>query len=147
MANNPALEKLLEIKSMISVFSGLENEDIKSIVTNVNFQKFAVMETIIYERDTDNLVYFMLKGSCDVIVNRQVVGRLERGALFGEMSTILQKPRVASVKATTMDTTVISFNILIEDLSINYKAFSILLKNVAVELSKKVDNVNKLLIS
>ena len=145
--DNVALEKLLEIKKLITVFNGLDDNDLRSIVKDVNFQKFAASETIIYEHDTDRLIYYILKGSCDVLINRQRVAKLDRGMLFGEMSTLLKQPRVATVRAIESDTTLISFKIDANDLSINYKAYAILFQNISVELSQKVDNVNKLLLS
>ena len=142
-----ALKKLLEIKGLIHIFKDLEEAEILSIISDVNFQKFAVTETVIYEHDTDRLIYYILKGSCDVRVHNQKVAELEKGKLFGEMSSILNKPRNATVKATQSDTTLISFKIDMNDLSKNYSAFAKLFKNISIDLSEKVDKVNKLLLT
>ena len=39
--DNVALEKLLEIKKLNTVFNGLDDDDLRSIVKDFNFQKFA----------------------------------------------------------------------------------------------------------
>jgi CRP/FNR family transcriptional regulator, cyclic AMP receptor protein len=78
---------------------------------------FKAGETIIREGDEGDTAYFIVSGAVDVAVGRgdkpQIVGRLETGEVFGEMSLIDPGPRSATVIAAS-DT---------ECLAASYQAF------------------------
>ena len=64
---------------------------------------FKAGETIIREGDEGDTAFFIVSGAVNVAVGRgdkvQVVGRLETGEVFGEMSLIDPGPRSATVTA------------------------------------------------
>jgi CRP-like cAMP-binding protein len=66
---------------------------------------FKAGETIIREGDEGDTAYFIVSGAVDVSVGRsdktQIVGRLETGEVFGEMSLIDPGPRSATVTAVS----------------------------------------------
>src|SRR5580692_11242651 len=59
-------------------------------------------ETIIREGDEGDTAFFIVSGAVDVVVGRanpRIVGRLQTGEVFGEMSLIDPGPRSATVTA------------------------------------------------
>jgi CRP/FNR family cyclic AMP-dependent transcriptional regulator len=59
-------------------------------------------ETIIREGDEGDTAFFIVSGAVDVVVGRanpRIVGRLQTGEVFGEMSLIEPGPRSATVTA------------------------------------------------
>jgi CRP/FNR family cyclic AMP-dependent transcriptional regulator len=64
---------------------------------------FKAKETIIREGDEGDTAFFIVSGAVDVAVGRganpRIVGRLETGEVFGEMSLIEPGPRSATVTA------------------------------------------------
>jgi CRP/FNR family transcriptional regulator, cyclic AMP receptor protein len=66
---------------------------------------FKAGETIIREGDEGDTAFFIVSGAVDVAVGRgpnpRLVGRLEMGEVFGEMSLIEPGPRSATVTAAS----------------------------------------------
>jgi CRP/FNR family transcriptional regulator, cyclic AMP receptor protein len=63
---------------------------------------FKAGETIIREGDEGDTAFFIVSGAVDVAVGRanpKIVGRLQTGEVFGEMSLIEPGPRSATVTA------------------------------------------------
>ena len=63
---------------------------------------FKTGETIIREGDEGDTAFFIVSGAVDVAVGRanpRIVGRLQTGEVFGEMSLIEPGPRSATVTA------------------------------------------------
>ena len=59
-------------------------------------------EIIIKEGDKDRAVYLLKSGKLAVLKGNRLIAEIEKpGALFGEMSIILDQPRSATVKALT----------------------------------------------
>ncbi len=57
-------------------------------------------ETIINEGDTDQIVYFLISGSCSVNIDGLDVNAISKlGDVFGEMGMINHKPRSATITA------------------------------------------------
>ena len=141
-----ALEKLIEIKNLISIFRNIEENGLRNILTNVHFKKFALSEKIIHEGDTDKVIYFLLKGKCKITINNHTITTIDAGTLFGEISTIQNQPRIATVKVVEDGTTVIGFE-LNSDENVDYKALYIFYKNISSQLSNKVEKINRTLLA
>ena len=141
-----ALEKIIEIKNIISIFKDIDEIGLKNILKNVHFKKFQLNEAIINEGEDGKTVYFLIKGACKVSLNSNTITYLRPDALFGEISTIRDGKRIATVKANEPDTTVISFEIL-EDDTADFKALYTLYKNISSQLSNKIENINKKLLA
>ena len=64
---------------------------------------FKAGDVIIREGDEGDTAYFIVSGTVDVAVGRgdkaQIIGRLETGDVFGEMSLIEPGPRSATITA------------------------------------------------
>lgn len=63
--------------------------------------RYAESKTIVQEGQSGIFMYVVLKGSVEVAVQNNVVGRIERGGIFGEMALITREERLASAVATT----------------------------------------------
>ncbi len=53
------------------------------------------------ENDEGHLMYVLIKGSAEVIVNNRVVETLQHGSIVGEMGLVSAGPRSATVVAVT----------------------------------------------
>ena len=64
-------------------------------------QEFSPGQVIIKEGDHNADLYILLSGEVEVIKGRRAIATIsERGAMLGEMSTLLKKMRTASVRVT-----------------------------------------------
>lgn len=72
-------------------------------------------EMVCMEKETGHTAYLLLQGGVDVVVgsfteNGKTVAALRPGTIFGEMSLLEDKPRTATVVATTDDTRLLEIN-------------------------------------
>ncbi len=63
--------------------------------------RYAADKVIIQEGQSGVFMYVVLQGAVEVAVQNNIVGRIERGGLFGEMALITREERVASAIALT----------------------------------------------
>jgi CRP-like cAMP-binding protein len=63
--------------------------------------RYAADKVIIQEGQSGVFMYVVLQGAVEVAVQNTIVGRIERGGLFGEMALITREERVASAIALT----------------------------------------------
>ena len=61
--------------------------------------RYAANKVIIQEGQSGVFMYVVLEGAVEVAVQNNIVGRIERGGLFGEMALITREERVASAIA------------------------------------------------
>lgn len=139
---NVVLRKLIDSRHCISFFKNMEPQDIKFVVKDVEFIKYARGESIIKQEDNTKEVYFLLSGACIVQINEKNIARLEKNQLFGEFSSILNEPRTASIKAQE-DSCVLKFNFAFELFPQEPHPFTMLYKNIINELIKKINRSNK----
>ena len=137
------LKKLLQIKSRINIFNNIEHKSLISIITDVQFEKFAKGDVIVQEGSKCSDMFFILMGECQIVVNKTAVGYLRGGHVFGEIAAVFQTARTASVISSKNNTTTLSFK-LNHEASKKYPfAFMELYKNVAKELSMKLEAKNR----
>jgi CRP-like cAMP-binding protein len=67
---------------------------------NAHF-RYAAGKAIIQEGQSGLFMYVVLKGTVEIAVQNNVVGKIERGGIFGEMALITREERVASAMAIT----------------------------------------------
>ncbi|MDY7036112.1 MAG: cyclic nucleotide-binding domain-containing protein [Thermodesulfobacteriota bacterium] len=75
----------------------LNNPDLAKYIAT-----FETGRTIFMERDESQDLYILISGKLDVLKGNQIISEItEKGALFGEMSSILNDSRTATVRASS----------------------------------------------
>lgn len=82
------------------IFDAMDIKQLPKVLKFARLREYNTGETIIEEGDTDQLVYFLILGSCTVEVEGLEINTLSTlGDVFGEMGIVDQKPRSATIKA------------------------------------------------
>lgn len=94
-----AIFKLTDLENRINrgLAANLMRQDANSDFT---LKEFNEGETLIVEGDQSTDIYEMLSGEAEAIHGNQIVGKINEGEIFGEVSFFTGEPRNASVKAT-----------------------------------------------
>ncbi len=87
------------------IFSQLNNAELEEIIDKIIVKQFKKNETILYEEDTNEVMYIILMGKVKVIKTTEdgkeiIMAMHKSGSFFGEMSLIDGKTTPASVIAT-----------------------------------------------
>lgn len=138
--SNPQ-EQLIKYKHHIPYFKNMSDENIRNVVTNVQFRRFKKNEIIIKEYDDDKDIHFLVEGEAQVSLNRKELAMICPKTIFGEFSFITERLRSATIQATC-PSVVISFNLKLESFDQNPLLYPQLYKNIAEELVKKFYSMN-----
>lgn len=136
-----ALEILLSISNKIPFFKGL--------ITDVNLFSYKNKQLTFREGDSkDDSMYYLLSGSLAVSkINEKTnikvrLATIDEPTLFGEMMHLTGESRNATIEANTDNTLAIAFRTKnIEEQEVTH--ISQFYKNVIIEMSKKIDQMNK----
>jgi len=147
---NPALAKLLQIRSRITFFKGLTEDEISDLIFNIRFQRFEPGEVLFKEGDTKTKeIYFLMNGTVDLTLfsketNKDIfLATIDKPTLFGEMRSFIGEPRTATATAGPAGTILITFLIKESKETQSPIAFSKFYKNVIQALSKKIMAMNE----
>jgi CRP-like cAMP-binding protein len=142
-----ALKMLLSISDKIVFFDGLRNTEIVSLISDVKILNYENKRTIFKEGETGrNYLFYLLKGKISISKlslesNSKVrLATIDQPSLFGEMMRLTGEPRSATVEAAEDNTIVLAFKV--KDFTENTPV-SKFYKNVILELSNKINNMNK----
>ena len=137
-----------------SLFGGLNEEEMKKIRPLFKEEKFAMNDTILKENEHNDRLYFICEGSVEI--SRQIetpndtatqkIATLGVGDTFGEMELIDIQPCAATVRALE-DTVVLTLsNFDFHKISkINLKSFTLIVMNLAREISRRLRKADELL--
>jgi len=137
-----SLKKLLSVQDKISIFRGIDPDELKAIVYNLKFVKFKFKDYVVEQNDTKEEIFFIIDGECQVFHNRQKVGKLRAGEIFGEAGAIFKSQRSASVVCASENATLLSFCIDENNMEFCATALAILYKNLASEINAKLQEIN-----
>jgi len=137
-----SLKKLLSVQSRISIFNGIDPEEIKTIVYNLKFARFKFKDYVIEENDTSEEIFYIIDGECQVFHHKSKVGSLKAGEIFGEVAAIFSKPRNASVVCSSKTATLLSFAIDNNNMEFCANGLAILYRNLAQEINSKLEVLN-----
>ena len=130
-----------------SLFGGLLEDQIEKILPLMEQENYAPGEIIIAEGSPNDKILFILEGRVSIIRGETVIYDLAEGNTFGEMEVLDIMPSAATIKAVT-DVTVLSIanKSLREIYKNDIKSFSLLLMNLARDLSRRLRVANEIMI-
>lgn len=131
-----------------SLFGGIEKEQIESILHVMQHEKFEPNETIITEGNANDRIFFIIEGQVSVTKQDIMLSRFNEGEAFGEMEVLDVMPATATIKSLTPVTTMsISNKGLREIYKIDIKTFSLLIMNLARDLTRRLRRMDEKLAS
>jgi CRP-like cAMP-binding protein len=131
-----------------SLFGGLLVEQIEAIIPLMQEEDYGPDELIITEGNLNDKIFFLIKGQVSVIKKNMELTRFSEGEAFGEMEVLDIMPSIASIK-TNSPVTVMSITnkALREIYKMDIKIFSLILMNLARDLSRRLRKTDEILAS
>jgi CRP-like cAMP-binding protein len=121
------------------IFGGMEEEQIKKIIPLLKEDKLGPDEFIIIEGKPNDKIFFLIEGQVSVSRKDTLLTKFGEGEAFGEMEVLDVMPAVASIKSISNVTLMsISNKTLREIYKIDLKIFSLLIMNLARDLSRRL---------
>jgi CRP-like cAMP-binding protein len=126
-----------------ALFGGFSVEQIDEIVPLMSHETFNAGETILVEGTPNDKIRFLVEGKVAVLKGDILLSELTEGQTFGEMEVLDVMPASATVKAVT-DVTVMTMSnrVLRKIYHEDTKTFSLLLMNLARDLSRRIRHAN-----
>jgi len=126
-----------------SLFGGLTEEQIKKILPNMLYETYNPDEFIITEGKPNDRIFFLIEGQVVVIKGDTVLSRFSEGDAFGEMEVLDVMASAASIKSLTPVTVMSISNIGLRKVyQIDIAAFSLIIMNLARDLSRRLRKMN-----
>lgn len=142
-----SLKKLLRVQDKISIFKGIDPEELKAIVYELKFIKYKYKDYVLEEGDIREEIFYIIDGECQVFSNKKRVGLLKPGVVFGETGAIFKTKRNATVVCASKEATLLSFRIDEDNMEFCASAIATLYKNLASEINAKLEGANKVVSS
>jgi len=123
-------------------------EQIESIIPFMQQERYDPDEFIITEGRANDKIYFLIEGQVAVTKKDIVLSRFGEGEAFGEMEVLDVMSAVASIKALSNVTLMsISNKSLREIYKLDVKIFSLIIMNLARDLSRRLRKADEILSS
>jgi CRP-like cAMP-binding protein len=130
-----------------SLFGGLLEEQIKHILPLMIQETYLPGDIIIGEGTSNDKVFFILEGRVSIIKGDKRIYDLAEGNTFGEMEVLDIMPSAATIKARNETNLVYIANKSLREIYQNdIKSFTLLLMNLARELSRRIRIANKIMV-
>ena len=127
-----------------SLFGGLLEEQIRSILSLMEQENYDPDTEIIIEGKPNDKIYFVIEGEVSVTKKGVVLSRFGEGEAFGEMEVLDVMPSIATIKSLSPVTVMsISNKALREIYKTDIKAFSLILMNLARDLSRRLRKMDE----
>jgi CRP-like cAMP-binding protein len=131
-----------------SLFGGLLEEQIESIITLMQQENFDPGTVIIAEGKANDKIYFIIEGQVAVIKGDIVLSRFGEGEAFGEMEVLDVMPAIASIKSLSPVTVMLIYDTAPREIyTKDVKIFSLMLMNLARDLSRRLRKMDEKLAS
>lgn len=137
-----SLKKLLSVQDKISIFKNIDSLELRAIVSELKFIKYKFKDYVVREDDESKEIFFIISGECQVFHNKNRIGTLKPGIVFGESGAIFKTKRNASVVCASQDATLLSFCIDEDNMELCAPALATLYKNLAHQINDKLENLN-----
>jgi len=128
-----------------SFFGGLEQEQIGIILPLMEQEVYEPGTDIIIEGKPNDKIRFILEGRVGVIKGDVVLVELDKGTIFGEMEVLDVMPAEATVRSLTATSVMsLSNRALREIYKADIKTYSLLLMNIARDISRRLRRMDDL---
>ena len=126
-----------------SLFDGLEQDQIDSILPLLEQEEYQSGDEIVVEGARNDRIRFILEGKVSVRKGGVILTELGEGSIFGEMEVLDVHPTDATVKTlTTTRVMSLSVDALGEIYSTDLKTYSFILMNLARDLSRRLRHMD-----
>jgi len=130
-----------------SLFGGLTEEQIELIIPLMEEEHYSPGAIILLEGAPNDKILFLLEGRVSIIKGKTIIYDLAEGNTFGEMEVLDVMPCAATVKAVTdVDVISISNKSFHEIYKNDIKSFSLLLMNLARDVSRRLRVANEIMV-
>jgi CRP-like cAMP-binding protein len=127
-----------------SLFGGLLPSQIEQIIPLMQQETYEPGADIIVEGSPNDKIRFIIEGSVSVIKGNTLIWDLTEGSTFGEMEVLDVMPSAATIRAKTGVTVMsMSNKTLREVYKLDIKCFSLMLMNLARDLSRRLRNADE----
>jgi CRP-like cAMP-binding protein len=127
-----------------SLFGGLLKEQIGKILPLLEHETDNAGDSVIAEGSCNDRIRFILEGRVAVVKGGRVLYEFGEGDEFGEMEVLDIMPSVATVKARVFTSVIsISNKALHEIYKIDINIFSMLIMNLARDLSRRLRKLDE----
>ncbi|MDR0443857.1 MAG: cyclic nucleotide-binding domain-containing protein [Treponema sp.] len=122
-------------------------EQIEKIMPLMQQENFGTDIEIITEGKPNDKIYFLIEGNVAVMKGNAVLARFSEGEAFGEMEVLDVMPAVAAIKSISPITVMsISNTALREIYKIDVKIFSLIIMNLARDLSRRLRKMDEIIV-
>ncbi|GHT77180.1 hypothetical protein FACS1894130_00670 [Spirochaetia bacterium] len=126
-----------------SFFGGLEPEQIDTILSLMKQESFELGADIIVQGQSNDKIFFILEGRTEVCMGDVQLSKFEEGSAFGEMAVLEIMASAATIRALTPTRVMSLSNRGLHELyKKDLKVFSILIMNLARDLSRRLRRMN-----
>lgn len=142
------LEAEVQALQKVPMLQGIDPRRLKLLAFTAERVVFEQGQTLFAQGDASNCAYVILEGSADILIDGAhgplVVAQLEQHQMIGEMGLLTDKPRSATVVASSPTTVLrIDKNVFFELM----RHFPQMALSVMVELAKRLEHSNERLAS
>jgi len=131
-----------------SLFGGLDEEQIGKIFPLMEQETYGPDEFIITEGKPNDKIFFLIEGRVVVSKKDYLLTRFGEGEAFGEMEVLDVRPAVASIKSlSSVKVISISNKTLREIYKLDPKIFSLMIMNLARDLSRRLRKMDEAMAS
>jgi CRP-like cAMP-binding protein len=132
MIDSTALQKY-------SLFGGLLEDQVEHILPFMEHEIYKAGDVIIAEGTPNDRIRFIIEGLVDVLKDGVKLISFKEGDFFGEMEVLDVMPSAATIKARNPTQVLSISNRALRDIyKIDIKAFSLIVMNLARDLSRRL---------
>jgi len=133
-----------EVLQKYAFFGGLLEDQIETIIPLMQKETFVSGESIITEGKSNDKIFFLIEGHVEVRKKDITLSHFGEGETFGEMEVLDVMPAIASINARSQVTTMsISNKALREIYKMDIKTFSLIIMNLARDLSRRLRKMDE----
>ena len=136
------MQNLLDVQDKISIFKGIDPEELKAILYNLEFVTYKYKDIIVRQGEVSQDIFYIISGECHIFHGSYTIAHLGKGVVFGESGAIFKTKRNASVVCSSEKLTLLSFKIDENNIEFCGAALATLYKNLASEINAKLQEIN-----